>query len=110
MSVFNISRGRAIRAGLCAGIFAALVMTVVMLLLAWLFGIATPLTIIGDRLSVFIPADTFLSLMGRVGGYNRPRDRWRRQSAGVGGESAVQIRPDRISQNLGPHHGLTSYN
>src|SRR4051794_1647630 len=45
-------------------------MTVTMLLLAWLFGIATPLVIFGDRLSVFIPADTFLSLMGRVGGYN----------------------------------------
>ena len=41
-----------------------------MLLLAWLFGVATPLAIFGDRLSVFIPADTFLSLMGRVGGYN----------------------------------------
>ena len=45
-------------------------MTATMLLLAWLFGIATPLVIFGDRLSVFIPADTFLSLMGRVGGYN----------------------------------------
>lgn len=45
-------------------------MTVTMLLLASLFGVATPLVIFGDRLSVFIPADTFLSLMGRVGGYN----------------------------------------
>lgn len=45
-------------------------MTVVMLLLMWLFGVATPLVIFGDRLSVFIPADAFLSLMGRVGGYN----------------------------------------
>ena len=44
-------------------------MTVVMLLLAC-FGIATPLAIIGDRLSVFIPPGPFLSLMGRVGGYN----------------------------------------
>src|SRR6266404_359125 len=58
------------RAGLFAGTLAGLVMTVVMLLLAWLFGVATPLVIFGDRLSVFIPADTFLSLMGRVGGYN----------------------------------------
>jgi DMSO/TMAO reductase YedYZ molybdopterin-dependent catalytic subunit len=41
-----------------------------MLLLAWLCGVATPLVIFGDRLSVFIPADTFLALMGRVGGYN----------------------------------------
>ena len=65
-----MNRGRAIAAGLFAGTLAGLVMTVVMLLLAWLFGVATPLAIFGDRLSVFIPADTFLSLMGRVGGYN----------------------------------------
>ncbi len=42
-----------------------------MLLLASMFGVATPLAIMGDRLSVFIPADDFLALMGRVGGYNR---------------------------------------
>jgi DMSO/TMAO reductase YedYZ molybdopterin-dependent catalytic subunit len=65
-----MNRGRAIGAGLLAGVIAGLVMTVVMLLLAWLFGVATPLAIFGDRLSVFIPADQFLSLMGRVGGYN----------------------------------------
>ncbi len=57
-------------AGLLAGALAGIVMTTVMLLLASIFGIATPLAIFGDRLSVFIPADTFLSLMGRVGGYN----------------------------------------
>lgn len=45
-------------------------MTATMLFFAWLFGVATPLVIFGDRISVFIPADTFLSLMGRVGGYN----------------------------------------
>jgi DMSO/TMAO reductase YedYZ molybdopterin-dependent catalytic subunit len=44
-------------------------MTAFMLLLAC-FGIATPLAIIGDRLSVFIPPGPFLSIMGRVGGYN----------------------------------------
>src|SRR5438309_7351204 len=63
-------RGRAIGAGFISGAVAGLVMTAVMLLLAWLFGVATPLAIFGDRISVFIPADTFLSLMGRVGGYN----------------------------------------
>jgi DMSO/TMAO reductase YedYZ molybdopterin-dependent catalytic subunit len=62
--------GRAIGAGLFAGFVAGLLMTAAMLLLAWLFGIATPLAILGDRISVFIPAETFLSLMGRVGGYN----------------------------------------
>src|SRR5437763_10583985 len=63
-------RGRAIGAGFISGAVAGLVMTAVMLLLAWIFGVATPLAIFGDRISVFIPADTFLSLMGRVGGYN----------------------------------------
>ena len=43
-------------------------MTTAMLLLAAL-GVATPLVIIGDRLSVFIPPGPFLSLMGKVGGY-----------------------------------------
>jgi DMSO/TMAO reductase YedYZ molybdopterin-dependent catalytic subunit len=65
-----MTRRRAIGAGLLAGIIAALLMTSTMLLLAWPFGVATPLAIFGDRISVFIPADTFLSLMGRVGGYN----------------------------------------
>src|ERR1043166_10011061 len=65
-----MTRLRAIGAGSLAGVIAGLLMTVTMLLLAWLFGVATALVIFGDRLSVFIPADTFLSLMGRVGGYN----------------------------------------
>lgn len=65
-----MTRRRAIGAGLFAGFLAGLLMTAAMLLLAWLFGIATPLIILGDRISVFIPADAFLSLMGRVGGYN----------------------------------------
>src|SRR6266850_607074 len=65
-----MTRRRALGAGFLAGVVAGLLMTVTMLLLAWLFGVGTPLVIFGDRLSVFIPADTFLSLMGRVGGYN----------------------------------------
>src|SRR5436190_21898455 len=65
-----MTRLRAIGAGFLAGVIAGLLMTVTMLLLAWLFGVATPLAIFGDRISVFIPADTFLALMGRVGGYN----------------------------------------
>ena len=65
-----MTRGRALGAGFTAGFVAGLLMTVTMLLLAWIFGVATPLVIFGDRLSVFIPADTFLSLMGRIGGYN----------------------------------------
>jgi DMSO/TMAO reductase YedYZ molybdopterin-dependent catalytic subunit len=64
-----MSRSKALSAGLLAGLVAAIGMTVAMLLLAS-FGIATPLAIIGDRLSVFIKPGPFLSIMGRVGGYN----------------------------------------
>src|SRR5205809_4550830 len=60
-------------------------MTTVMLLLAWLFGVATPLAIIGDRLSVFIPPGPFLSIMGRVGGYNHLKQ------LGVGSTMASQL-------------------
>src|SRR5258708_33816178 len=60
---------KAIVAGLFAGFIAGIAMTVTMLLLAC-FGVATPLVIIGDRLSVFISPGPFLSLMGKVGGYN----------------------------------------
>ena len=64
-----MSRTKAFSTGLLAGLVAAVAMTVVMLFLACA-GIATPLLIIGDRLSVFILPGLFLSLMGRVGGYN----------------------------------------
>src|SRR5438876_10990281 len=60
---------KAIVAGLFAGFIAGIAMTVMMLLLAC-FGVGTPLVIIGDRLSVFISPGPFLSLMGKVGGYN----------------------------------------
>src|SRR3954452_7587845 len=80
-----MTRRRALGAGLLAGLTAALLMTAMMLLLAWAFGVATPLVILGDRLSVFIPADQFLSLMGRVGGYNRMKQ------LGVGSAMAGQL-------------------
>src|SRR3981189_1344795 len=64
-----MTRTKALFAGLLAGLLAGLAMAVVMLVLA-LFGVATPLAIIGDRLAVFIPPGPFLSIMGRVGGYN----------------------------------------
>jgi DMSO/TMAO reductase YedYZ molybdopterin-dependent catalytic subunit len=64
-----MTRTKALFAGLLAGLLAGLAMTIVMLVLAC-FGVATPLAIIGDRLSVFIPPGPFLSIMGRVGGYN----------------------------------------
>src|SRR5438128_4912826 len=64
-----MSRTKASFAGLVAGLLGGIVMTTVMLLLAAL-DVATPLVIIGDRLSVFIPPGPFLSLMGKLGGYN----------------------------------------
>ncbi len=60
---------RILEIGLLAGAVAAIVMTAVMLLLRAAFGVATPLELIGDRISVLIPAGPFLELMGKVGGY-----------------------------------------
>lgn len=79
-----MTRTKAICAGFLAGLVAAVVMTTAMLLLATL-GVATPLVIIGDRLSVFIPPGPFLSLMGRVGGYNHLKQ------LGVGSTIAGQL-------------------
>src|SRR6266699_4570585 len=79
-----MSRARALFAGLLAGVVAAIAMTAMMLLLAC-FGVATPLVIIGDRLSVFIPPGPFLSLMGKVGGYNHLKQ------LGVGSTIAGQL-------------------
>jgi DMSO/TMAO reductase YedYZ molybdopterin-dependent catalytic subunit len=79
-----MSRSKAFFAGLLAGLVAGFALTVVMLLLAS-FGVATPLAIIGDRLSVFIPPGPFLSIMGRVGGYNHLKQ------LGVGSTMAGQL-------------------
>src|SRR6266511_2918849 len=79
-----MSRTKVISAGLLAGLIAAIAMTVIMLLLAC-FGVATPLVIIGDRLSVFITPGPFLSIMGKVGGYNHLKQ------LGVGSTIAGQL-------------------
>jgi DMSO/TMAO reductase YedYZ molybdopterin-dependent catalytic subunit len=79
-----MSRSKALSTGLLAGFVAAIAMTAMMLLLAC-FGVATPLVIIGDRLSVFIPPGPFLSLMGKVGGYNHLKQ------LGVGSTIAGQL-------------------
>jgi hypothetical protein len=79
-----MSRSKALSAGLLAGVVAGIAMTVAMLLLAS-FSVATPLVIIGDRLSVFISPGPFLSLMGKVGGYNHLKQ------IGVGSTIAGQI-------------------
>src|SRR3954454_8477725 len=80
----ELSTGRALLAGLLAGLVAGVAMTGVMLVLAW-FGVATPLAIIGDRLSVFIKPGPFLEIMGRVGGYNHLKQ------LGVGSTIAGQL-------------------
>src|SRR5438552_13210774 len=79
-----MSRTKGLSAGLLAGLIAAVAMTVTMLLLACV-GIATPLVIICDRLSVFISPGPFLSLMGKVGGYNHLKQ------LGVGSTIAGQL-------------------
>src|SRR5437762_11401885 len=79
-----MSKTKAFSAGLLAGLVAGIAMTVVMLILA-MFGVATPLAIIGDRLSVFIKPGPFLSIMGRVGGYNHLKQ------LGVGSTMAGQL-------------------
>jgi len=79
-----MSTTKAIFAGLLAGLLAGIVMITAMLLLAAL-GAATPLVIIGDRLSVFIPPGPFLALMGKVGGYNHLTQ------LGVGSTIAAQL-------------------
>jgi DMSO/TMAO reductase YedYZ molybdopterin-dependent catalytic subunit len=79
-----VSRTKAVFVGLLAGLVAGIVMTTAMLLLATV-GVATPLVIIGDRLSVFIPPGPFLSLMGKLGGYNHLKQ------LGVGSTIAGQL-------------------
>src|SRR5207248_393818 len=79
-----MTKTKAIFAGLAAGLLGGIVMTTAMLLLAVL-GVATPLVIIGDRLSVFIPPGPFLFLMGKVGGYNHLKQ------LGVGSTIAGQL-------------------
>src|ERR1700738_2129179 len=79
-----MSKSKALAAGILAGLVAGIAITVAMLFLAW-FGIATPLAIIGDRLSVFSKPGPFLTLMGRVGGYNHLKQ------LGIGSTVAGQL-------------------
>src|ERR1700693_2349045 len=79
-----MGRSKALSAGLLAGLVSWIAMNTVMLVLV-MFGVATPLAIIGDRLSVFIKPGPFLSIMGRVGGYNHLKQ------LGVGSTMAGQL-------------------
>src|SRR5437588_9823536 len=81
----GLSRSKAAFCGLLAGLVAGIAMTLVMLLLAWKLRMATPLVILGDRLSVFISPKPFFWIMGRVGGYNHLKQ------LGVGSSMLGQI-------------------
>src|SRR6266403_6182415 len=80
-----MSGTKAIFAGSLAGLVAGIAMTTAMLLLAWVVGVATPIVLIGDRISVFLPPGPFLSIMGRAGGYNHLKQ------LGVGSAMAGQL-------------------
>ncbi|MGI9173356.1 MAG: molybdopterin-dependent oxidoreductase [Chthoniobacterales bacterium] len=62
--------GKAAGLGLFTGFVAALVLTLVTLGLRALFGLPTPMSLMGDRISALMPVDPFLALMGKLGGYN----------------------------------------
>jgi len=56
--------------GLLAGMVASILMTLVMLLLRDVLGIATPAELVGDRLAPRLSIYEFLTLLVRYGGYN----------------------------------------
>src|ERR1043165_6142007 len=80
-----MTRSKRMLCGFFAGVVAGIAMTFAMLLMAWAFDIATPLVILGDRLSVFISPKPFFWIMGRVGGYNHLKQ------IGVGSSMLGQI-------------------
>ena len=74
ISETRLGGGKLFLYGTFAGAIAGLVMTTVMLLLASFFDVATPLVLMGDRISAWLPVGPFLSLMGKVGGYNHMKE------------------------------------
>ncbi|MBA3766981.1 MAG: hypothetical protein H0W99_08335, partial [Acidobacteria bacterium] len=58
-------------AGFLAGLAAAILMTLVLLLLRFQFGIATPSELVGDRIAPLLGIEKFFELLGRFGGYNQ---------------------------------------
>nr|MBA2449869.1 molybdopterin-dependent oxidoreductase [Chloroflexota bacterium] len=72
-------------AGALAGLVAALVMTVVMVLLRSTLGISPPPEMIPDRIAPLMPIPLFFWLLGTVGGYNEAKQ------LGVGSILAGQL-------------------
>ncbi|MEJ7654592.1 MAG: hypothetical protein WKH64_15330 [Chloroflexia bacterium] len=57
--------------GMLGGLVAALLMTTTMLILRYVFGMPIPAELLGDRIAPTMPVNEFLSLMARIGGYNK---------------------------------------
>lgn len=79
--------GKALGAGLLAGLVAGILMTLVLLLLRYLFGLATPSELVGDRLAAQLTIEKFFELLGRFGGYNELKQAG--VSSVIGGQLAV---------------------
>jgi DMSO/TMAO reductase YedYZ molybdopterin-dependent catalytic subunit len=63
-------RIRILGVGALAGTVAALLMTLVLLVLRSQFGVATPSELVGDRMAPTISVDTFIKLLTQFGGFN----------------------------------------
>lgn len=63
-------RIRILCAGALAGTIAALLMTLVLLVLRSHFGVATPSELVGDRMAPTMSVDTFIKLLTQFGGFN----------------------------------------
>jgi len=66
----NRQQWKKMGAGLLAGLVAAIVMTLVLLVLRSLFGLATPAELVGDRIAPRLSIETFFGMLDRFGGYN----------------------------------------
>lgn len=57
-------------AGALAGLVAALLMTLVLLVVRQQFGVPTPSELVGERLAPMLSVDTFIKLLTQFGGFN----------------------------------------
>ena len=65
-----LGRSKALAAGILAGVTAALLMTLLLLLLRSQFGVPTPSELVGDRMAPKLSVDTFIKLLVQFGGYS----------------------------------------
>ncbi|CAN5867965.1 hypothetical protein BH18ACI4_BH18ACI4_12330 [soil metagenome] len=64
------NRWKQLGAGALAGVVAAILLTLAVVLLRYLFGVASPSELVGDRIAPLLGIDRFLELLERFGGYN----------------------------------------